>query len=64
MPCMHLLPVPDRKRPETGIYRCPILSRFGMLSTTGHSTNFVLWIEVPSDKPMIINDVGFPDQDT
>jgi len=37
--------------PETGVYRCPmykVLSRRGTLSTTGHSTNFVLMIELPS----------------
>lgn len=47
---MHLLPMVDRKQPEDGIYRCPVykvLSRRGTLSTTGHSTNFVFWIEVP-----------------
>jgi dynein heavy chain len=51
MPVIHLMPVQGRQAPQTGIYRCPvykILSRAGMLSTTGHSTNFVVWIEVPS----------------
>ena len=54
MPMMHLLPVDHRVQPDTGIYITPVyktLSRFGVLSTTGHSTNFVMTIEVPSDRP-------------
>ena len=40
-PIMHLSPCKDRQEPTGGIYRCPIykvLSRRGVLSTTGHST--------------------------
>jgi dynein heavy chain len=54
MPVIHKIPEQFRETPQSGIYRCPvykILSRRGVLSTTGHSTNFVLWLEVPSDKP-------------
>ncbi|KAL1510265.1 hypothetical protein AB1Y20_006588 [Prymnesium parvum] len=53
LPIIHLLPCANRKLPEDGFYLCPIyktLSRFGVLSTTGHSTNFVMTIEIPSDK--------------
>lgn len=48
-PLIWLLPKKDRKTPTTGIYNCPIykvLSRTGTLSTTGHSTNFCLMIEL------------------
>lgn len=50
---MLLLPEADRKTPETGIYNCPVykvVSRRGTLSTTGHSTNFVMMFEMPTDK--------------
>jgi dynein heavy chain len=45
------VPIVDRVPPKSGIYDCPVykvLSRTGTLSTTGHSTNFVLFMEVPS----------------
>jgi dynein heavy chain len=54
LPLIWLVPVADRKQPETGIYNCPVykvLSRAGTLSTTGHSTNFVMYIEIPSVDP-------------
>jgi dynein heavy chain len=50
-PLMHLVPVTDRKVPTTGIYNCPlykVVSRRGTLSTTGHSTNFVMFMEFTS----------------
>jgi len=53
LPLMHLAPVIDRKKPTSGIYNCPlyrVLSRTGTLSTTGHSTNFVITLEVPSNQ--------------
>jgi dynein heavy chain, axonemal len=65
MPVLHLSPVQHRVAPTTGIYRCPvykILSRRGVLATTGHSTNFVMWIEVPGDKTTLINNIGMADQ--
>ena len=53
MPIIRLIPAADRVQPSTGIYICPVyktLTRAGTLSTTGHSTNFVMPIELPSDK--------------
>ena len=53
LPMIQLLPQPDRKIPETGIYNCPVykvVSRRGTLSTTGHSTNFVMMFEMPTNK--------------
>ena len=38
----------------TETYDCPLFresSRDGKLLTTGHSTNFVTFVQVPSDKP-------------
>lgn len=53
LPLIHFLPEKNRATPETGIYNCPVykvLSRAGTLSTTGHSTNFVLMLELPTDR--------------
>merc|ERR1711871_479733 len=65
MPVIHLSPVQHRVAPTSGIYRCPvykILSRRGVLATTGHSTNFVMWIEVPGDRQNITNNILLADQ--
>jgi len=54
MPVIWLLPVQNRKKLTTGIYTCPvykILTRQGQLSTTGHSTNFVFFLELRSKDP-------------
>lgn len=51
MPYIWLLPEEHHVVADSGIYVCPVyktLTRAGTLSTTGHSTNFVLAIEVPS----------------
>ncbi len=48
---MQLLPQADRVTPESGVYNCPVykvVSRRGTLSTTGHSTNFVMMFEMPT----------------
>lgn len=52
-PVVWLKPEQHRKKPQTGIYDCPVyktLTRAGTLSTTGHSTNFVMILELPSDQ--------------
>ena len=54
MPPIWLKTEKDRVNPVDGFYKCPcykILSRAGTLSTTGHSTNFVLPVELPSLEP-------------
>jgi len=58
-PPLHLLPALDRDwkvgpicAVREGFYCCPVyktLERAGTLSTTGHSTNFVIPLEIPSD---------------
>jgi len=48
IPPVLMTPVPERQIPE-GTYQAPIyktLSRRGTLSTTGHSTNFVMMIDL------------------
>ncbi|XP_067287631.1 dynein axonemal heavy chain 1 isoform X1 [Pseudorasbora parva] len=53
MPVIWMVPVPNRKPPLSGIYVCPIyktLTRAGTLSTTGHSTNYVIAVELPTDR--------------
>jgi dynein heavy chain len=48
IPPVLMTPLPERKIPE-GTYQAPIyktLSRRGTLSTTGHSTNFVMMIDL------------------
>jgi len=54
-PLVWLKPIYERQPADpTTIYEAPLyktLVRAGTLSTTGHSTNFVLMLEVPTDKP-------------
>jgi dynein heavy chain, axonemal len=52
LPIMHLLPTEDRVD-NSQAYQCPlykVVSRSGTLSTTGHSTNFVMFIELPTER--------------
>ena len=64
-PVMHMDPVDNRQPSTGGVSRTPVnkeLSRKGTLSTSGHSTNFVMWIELPSGREDSINEGGFSNQ--
>jgi dynein heavy chain len=53
LPCIWLVPVTVDDPPLKSVYPCPVYktsTRAGTLSTTGHSTNFVLFLELPSKK--------------
>ena len=53
VPLIHFIPMANREPPKDGVYFCPlykVLSRCGTLSTTGHSTNYILFVEMPTDK--------------
>ena len=57
VPMIHFIPVANRVLPTTGCYFCPlykVLSRCGTLSTTGHSTNYILYVELPTDRPQSV----------
>uniref|UniRef100_A0A671XYF8 Dynein axonemal heavy chain 7 n=1 Tax=Sparus aurata TaxID=8175 RepID=A0A671XYF8_SPAAU len=54
LPIIKLKPGEMAKFIHDDLYVCPVYktsARRGTLSTTGHSTNYVLSIELPSDKP-------------
>jgi dynein heavy chain len=51
MPVMHLLPCMEETYDSSGTYSCPVYKtslRFGVLSTTGHSTNQVCNFDIPT----------------
>ncbi|EGD83038.1 dynein heavy chain 2 [Salpingoeca rosetta] len=54
IPCIHLSPMEKSKKPERSVYVSPLYktaARRGTLSTTGHSTNYVMAVDLPTDKP-------------
>jgi dynein heavy chain, axonemal len=51
-PCVYLRPHEASEVPVTPSYSCPLYrtaERKGTLATTGHSTNFVMFVQLPSD---------------
>lgn len=53
IPIIRLVPTPQNEINRENTYACPVYKtseRKGTLSTTGHSTNFVLWIDFPSNR--------------
>jgi dynein heavy chain, axonemal len=51
MPCVWLQPVITESYQPQGVYNCPLYKtslRAGTLSTTGHSTNFVVSLPIPT----------------
>lgn len=53
-PVVWLEPVDEAESLTGGCYSCPLYktsTRRGELSTTGHSTNFVLYLHAPSERP-------------
>ena len=54
LPTLWLRPTKLSDLEEPPHYNCPLYKtsdRRGTLSTTGHSTNFVMYLNLPSDRP-------------
>lgn len=54
MPVIHVIPIKKENLVLDKVYLCPLYKtaeRKGTLSTTGHSTNFVIGLWIPSTKP-------------
>ena len=53
-PVIHLVPCQQSELRQFPHYECPLYctpERRGVLATTGHSTNFVMDLMIPSDRP-------------
>jgi len=53
VPCLWLKPMKTEDYSPKDVYACPLYKtsiRAGTLSTTGHSTNFVCYLDIPSRK--------------
>ena len=54
LPLMWLRPQKVSEIVERQHYNCPLYKtsdRRGVLATTGHSSNFVMYLKLPSDRP-------------
>jgi len=52
-PMIHFIPIKSIDKVSEGVYETPLyltMERKGILATTGHSTNFVGFINLPTDK--------------